>query len=75
MVKKIFCANRGLISATRLYALPSPLHIATTHKWIHMALHTICPLPSIFLDLPLYVDIFSACNSLLLSAVEMERVQ
>jgi len=73
-VKKYFCAKRGLIGATRRYALPSQLHIATTHKWIHMALHTMCPLPSIFLDPPLYTEIFSACNSLLLSAVEMERV-
>jgi len=34
-VKKIFCALRGLIGTTRLYALPSPVHIATAHKWIH----------------------------------------
>jgi len=30
-----------------LYPLP------TAHKWIHTALHTMCPLPSIFLDPPL----------------------
>jgi len=32
-VKKFFCALRGLISATRLYTLPSAVHIATAHKW------------------------------------------
>jgi len=49
-VKKIFHASCGLIGTTRLYTLPSPVHIATAHKWIHTALHTMCPLPSIFLD-------------------------
>ena len=32
---------------------PSPVHIATAQKCIHTALHTMCPLPSIFLDPPL----------------------
>ena len=52
-VKKFFRASHGLISATHLYALPSAVHIANAHKWIHMGLHTMCPLPSIFLDPPL----------------------
>jgi len=54
-VKKLFRALRGLIGAMRLYALPSPLHTPTAHKRIHTALHTMCPLPSIFLDPPLYM--------------------
>ena len=29
----------------------SAVQIATAHKWIHTALHSMCPLPSIFLDL------------------------
>jgi len=52
-VKKFFHASHGLIGATHLYPLPSEVHIATTHKFIHTALHTMCPLPSIFLDPPL----------------------
>jgi len=52
-VKKFFRASRGLIGATRLYPLPSKVHIANAHKWIHTALNTTCPLPSIFLDPPL----------------------
>jgi len=51
-VKTFFRASRGLIDTTHLYPLPLAVRIATTHKWIHMALHTMCPLPSIFLDLP-----------------------
>ena len=43
--EKIFRTSRGLISTTHLYALPKAVHIATTHKWIHTALHTMCPAP------------------------------
>jgi len=53
-VKKIFRASRELITATHRYPMPSAVHIATAHKWIHTALHTMCPLPSILLDPPLY---------------------
>ena len=54
-VKKFFHASRRLIGTMRLYSLPSPVHIPTAHKWIHTALHTMCPLPSIFLDPPPHV--------------------
>jgi len=47
-VKKFFRTSRGLIGTTHLYPLPSAVHIATAHKWIHTALHTMCPLPSIY---------------------------
>ena len=46
-----------LYAPTYLYALPSAVHIANAHKWIHMALHTMCPLPSIFLDPPLILEV------------------
>ena len=52
-VKIYFRASRGLIGTTHLYALPSAVRIATALKRIHTALHTMCPLPSIFLDPPL----------------------
>jgi len=61
-VKKFFRASRGLIGTTHLYKLPSPVHIATAQKWIHTALHTMCPLPSIFLDPPLQYCIIHAQN-------------
>ena len=48
--KKLFSSSYGLISTMRLYPLPLAVHIATAHKWIW---HTMCPLPSIFLDPPL----------------------
>jgi len=59
-VKKFFRASRGLIGATRLYPLPSGVHTPTAQKWIHTALNTMCPLPSIFLDPPLLVHPVSA---------------
>jgi len=52
-VKKFFRASRGLIGATRLYPLPSGVHIPTAHRWIHTSLNTMCPLLSIFLHPPL----------------------
>jgi len=58
--EKIFPRFARLIGATRRHTLPSPLHIPTAQKWIHTALHTMCPLPSIFLDPPLHCR-FRAC--------------
>jgi len=57
-VKKFFRASHTQINTTHLNPLPSPVHIATTKKWIHTGpLHTMCPLPSIFLDPPLILTL------------------
>jgi len=51
--EKIFCTSRTLISTTCLSLCTAFSSAYTAHKWIHTGLHTMCLLPSMFLDPPL----------------------